>query len=71
MKSFCVATETPETVESGATIILCIDLNNIVEVVEAAVSLPRSANYDFAEHHSPFSFIINGIRSQITNFFLH
>jgi hypothetical protein len=37
MKSFCVATETPETVESSATILLCIDLNNIVEVVKLGV----------------------------------
>jgi UDP-N-acetylglucosamine 2-epimerase (non-hydrolysing) len=46
-----------------------MDLNTIVESVETAVSLPWTATYDFAEHHSPSSVVINAIRSQITNFF--
>ena len=41
--SLRIATERPETVESGATIISGMDLNNIVESVETTVSLPWSA----------------------------
>ena len=67
--SLRMATERPETVESGATIISGMDLNNIVESVVTATSLPWSATYDFAENHSPSSVVVNSIRSQITNFF--
>jgi UDP-N-acetylglucosamine 2-epimerase (non-hydrolysing) len=64
-----MVTERPETVESGGTIVSGMELDNIVESVETAVSLPWSAKYDFAESHSPSSVVINAIRSQITNFF--
>ena len=64
-----MVTERPETVESGGTIVSGMELDNIVESVETAVSLPWSAKYDFAESHSPSSVVINVIRSQITNFF--
>ena len=67
--SLRMATERPETVESGATIISGMDLDNIVESAVTAVSLPWSATYDLAENHSPSSVVINSIRSQITNFF--
>ena len=67
--SLRMATERPETVESGATIISGMDLNNIVESVVTATSLPWSATYDLAENHSPSSVVVNSIRSQITNFF--
>ena len=63
------ATERPETLESGATIVSGLQLDNIVESVETATSLPWSAKYDFAENHSPSSIVINVLRSQITNFF--
>lgn len=67
--SLRMATERPETVESGSTIVSGMDLDNIVGSVETAVSLPWSAKYDFAEGHSPSSVVVNTIRSQITNFF--
>lgn len=67
--SLRMATERPETVESGATIVSGMDLDNIVESVETAVSLPWSARYELEEDFSPSSVVINAIRSQITNFF--
>jgi UDP-N-acetylglucosamine 2-epimerase (non-hydrolysing) len=67
--SLRMATERPETIESGATIVSGMDLNNIVESVETAVSLPWSARYELEEDYSPSSVVINAIRSQITNFF--
>jgi len=67
--SLRMATERPETVESGATIVSGMKLDNIIESVETAVSLPWSAKYDFADNHSPSSVVINVMRSQITNFF--
>ena len=67
--SLHMATERPETVESGATIVSGMKLDNIIESVETAVSLPWSAKYDFADNHSPSSVVINVMRSQITNFF--
>jgi UDP-N-acetylglucosamine 2-epimerase (non-hydrolysing) len=67
--SLRMATERPETVESGATIISGMDLDNIVASVVTATALPWSATYDFAENHSPSSVVVNSIRSQITNFF--
>ena len=67
--SLRMATERIETVESGATIVSGMKLDNIIESVETAISLPWSAKYDFAENHSPSSVVINVIRSQITNFF--
>jgi len=67
--SLRMATERPETVESGATIVSGMDLNNIVESVETAVSMPWAARYELEENSSPSSVVINAIRSQITNFF--
>jgi len=67
--SLRMATERPETIESGATIVSGMNLDNIVESVETAVSLPWSAKYDLAKEHSPSSVVVNTIRSQITNFF--
>ncbi len=67
--SLRMATERPETVESGSTIVSGMRLDNIIESIETAVSLPWHAKYDFAENHSPSSVVINTIRSQITNFF--
>lgn len=67
--SLRMATERPETVESGATIVSGMDLDNIIQSVETAVSLPWSARYEFEEDFSPSSVVINAIRSQITNFF--
>ncbi|MDB4250646.1 UDP-N-acetylglucosamine 2-epimerase (non-hydrolyzing), partial [Candidatus Pelagibacter sp.] len=57
--SLRMATERPETVESGATIISGMDLDNIVASVVTATSLPWSATYDFAENHSPSSVVVN------------
>ena len=67
--SLRMATERPETVESGGTIVSGMEIENIVESVTTAVSQPWAASYDFAENHSPSSVVINVIRSQITNFF--
>lgn len=67
--SLRMATERPETVESGATIVSGMNLNNIVASVETAVSIPWSGNYELEEKSSPSSVVINSIRTQITNFF--
>lgn len=67
--SLRMATERPETVESGATIISGMKLDNILESIETAISIPWSAKYDFSSNHSPSSVVVNVIRSQITNFF--
>lgn len=67
--SLRMATERPETVESGGNIISGMDLDNIVESVATAVAQPWGARYDFAEDFSPSTVVINVIRSQITNFF--
>jgi UDP-N-acetylglucosamine 2-epimerase (non-hydrolysing) len=67
--SLRMATERPETVESGSTIISGMNPKNIVDSVVTAIELPWAVKYDFAEDHSPSSVVINSIRSQITNFF--
>lgn len=67
--SLRMATERPETVESGGTIVSGMDLDNIVESVATAVSEPWAARYEFEENYSPSNVVINTIRSQITNFF--
>jgi len=67
--SLRMATERPETIESGGTIVSGMELENIVESVITAVSLPWSAHYELEERYSPSSVVINTIRSQITNFF--
>lgn len=63
------ATERPETVESGATIISGMDPDNIIESIATAVSMPWSARYELEEGYSPSSVVINAMRSQITNYF--
>lgn len=67
--SLRMATERPETVESGGNIISGLDLNNIIESVATAVGQPWCARYEFEEGYSPSTVVINTIRSQITNFF--
>lgn len=67
--SLRMATERPETVESGATIVSGMNLDNIVSSVETAVSMPWSGNYELEEGKSPSAVVINAIRTQITNFF--
>jgi UDP-N-acetylglucosamine 2-epimerase (non-hydrolysing) len=67
--SLRMATERPETVESGGTIISGMDLDNIVESVTTAVTQPWGARYELEEDFSPSSVVINALRSQITNFF--
>lgn len=67
--SLRMATERPETVESGGNIISGMDVDNIVESVATAVTLQWSARYEFEEGYSPSNVVINTIRSQITNFF--
>ncbi len=67
--SLRMATERPETVESGGTIISGMDPDNIVASVETAVLQPWEARYELEEGYSPSSVVINAIRSQITNFF--
>ena len=64
-----MATERPETVESGSTIVSGMNSQNIVDSVVTAINLPWAVKYDFAEEHSPSSVVINSIRSDITNFF--
>lgn len=67
--SLRMATERPETVESGGTIVSGMDLDNIVESVTTAVTQPWAARYELEENFSPSSVVINALRSQITNFF--
>ena len=67
--SLRMATERPETVESGGTIVSGMDLDNIVESVTTAVTEPWGARYEFEEDYSPSNVVINAIRSEITNFF--
>ena len=67
--SLRMATERPETIESGGTIVSGMDPDNIVESVMTAVSQSWSARYELEENFSPSSVVVNTIRSQITNFF--
>ena len=67
--SLRMATERPETVESGSTIVSGMESQNIVDSVITALELPWAVKYDFAEDHSPSSVVVNAIRSDITNFF--
>lgn len=67
--SLRMATERPETIESGGTIVSGMDLDNIVESVTTAVSVPWGAKYEFEEDSSPSTVVVNSIRTQITNFF--
>lgn len=67
--SLRMATERPETIESGGTIVSGMDPDNIVDSVVTAVSQPWSARYELEENFSPSSVVVNAIRSQITNFF--
>ena len=64
-----MATERPETLESGGTIVSGMDVNNIVESVVTAVSMPWSGYYDLQERTSPSAVVINALRTQITNHF--
>ncbi len=64
-----MSTERIETIESGATIVSGLNIDNILHSIETALSLDFAANYDFAKNHSPSSVVINTMRSQITNFF--
>lgn len=67
--SLRMATERMETLESGATIVSGMTVDNIVSSVITAVSLPWSARYEFDEDYSPSSVVVNALRTQITNFF--
>lgn len=67
--SLRMATERIETLESGATIVSGMSVDNIVESVTTAVSQPWCARYELEENFSPSSVVINAIRTQITNFF--
>jgi UDP-N-acetylglucosamine 2-epimerase (non-hydrolysing) len=67
--SLRMATERPETIESGGTIVSGLNLNNIVDSVVTATSEPWTARYEFEENSSPSNVVVNAIRTQITNFF--
>ena len=67
--SLRMATERMETLESGATIVSGMNVDNIVESVTTAVTQPWSARYELEENFSPSSVVINALRTQITNFF--
>lgn len=67
--SLRMATERMETLESGATIVSGMSVDNIVESVTTAVSQPWSARYEFEENFSPSSVVVNALRTQITNYF--
>ena len=44
-------------------------MQNIVDSVETATTMPWSGNYELEEGKSPSAVVINTIRTQITNFF--
>ena len=67
--SLRMATERIETLESGATIVCGMSVDNIVESITTAVSQPWSARYQLEENFSPSSVVVNALRTQITNFF--
>ena len=67
--SLRMATERYETLESGATIVSGMNLENIVASVETAISMPWSGYYDLEENTAPSAVVINAIRTEITNFF--
>ena len=67
--SLRMATERMETLESGATIVSGMSVENIVESVVTAVSQQWCAKYDFADNFSPSSVVVNAIRTEITNHF--
>lgn len=67
--SLRMATERMETLESGATIVCGMSVDNIVESIATAVSQPWNARYQLEENFSPSSVVINALRTQITNFF--
>ena len=67
--SLRMATERMETLESGATIVCGMSVDNIVESIITAVSQPWSARYQLEENFSPSSVVVNALRTQITNFF--
>jgi UDP-N-acetylglucosamine 2-epimerase (non-hydrolysing) len=67
--SLRMATERIETLESGATIVSGMSVDNIVESVTTAVSQTWNARYQLEENFSPSSVVVNAIRTQITNFF--
>jgi UDP-N-acetylglucosamine 2-epimerase (non-hydrolysing) len=67
--SLRMATERPETIESGGTIVSGICADDIIESVKTAVSIKWSARYELEENFSPSSVVINSLRSKITNFF--
>ena len=67
--SLRMATERIETVESGATIVSGMQVDNIVASVITAVSQDWNVRYELEQSFSPSTVVINAIRSQITNFF--
>ena len=67
--SLRMATERMETLESGATIVSGMSVDNIVESITTAVSQTWSARYQLEENFSPSSVVVNALRTQITNFF--
>lgn len=67
--SLRMATERPETVESGGTIVSGMNIKNIVDSVVTAVNMQWAGKYNFEEDSSPSSVVVNALRTQITNFF--
>lgn len=67
--SLRMATERMETLESGATIVSGMNVDNIVESVTTAVTQSWCARYELEENFSPSSVVINALRTQISNFF--
>lgn len=67
--SLRMATERPETIESGATIVSGMNIINIVESVKTAVNMKWAGKYNFEEDSSPSSVVVNALRTQITNYF--
>lgn len=67
--SLRMATERIETIESGATIVSGLEVDDIVASVITAVSQEWTARYQLEENFSPSSVVVNAIRTRITNFF--
>ena len=66
--SLRMATERPETVESGGTIVSGLNSSNIIESIKLVIDQDWTANYNLEENHSPSSVVINTLRTQHKSF---
>ena len=67
--SLRMATERPETIESGGTIVSGLNAANIIESIMLVISQEWTANYNLYQGHSPSSYVLHSLRTQLTNHF--